>query len=260
MLALALRCVAAAVGVLAAAHAHAQERPGAGAKPPATISGFRYELLQRRVHMNTCEDATCTPGSKVSYLFLPPNPSPSFEQYRAERAMIAEALKKRAAPGTTITFAPIEQTKDKVLTTFKANREEAYPDGRKMYFLNWRFHGAHMTGEIISSSPSKKAAEQNLALFSIPVLAFLMRPKAGAGRICEQAVRRSRHRSFSGMQPSIAHVPPHTAHRRLTCVALDGRRRSPNDPGGALSNLSLGQPRSLPAVSEYAVSTTRQGT
>src|SRR5262245_52433703 len=172
---------AALLAVWVGVQAHAQERPGTKARPPASISGFRYQLLQQRIHMNICEAAACTPGSKVSYLFLPPNPSPSFEKYRAERARIAEVLKKRAPPGTTITVAPIQQTREKVFTIFKANREEAYPDGRRMYFLNWRFHGAHMTGEVISSSPSRKVAEQNFALFAIPVLTLMMGPKAGAG-------------------------------------------------------------------------------
>jgi hypothetical protein len=175
MLALTLRRAALLV-VLASAQAHAQERP------PATVGGFRYQLLQQRLHMNVCEAAMCTPGSKVSYLFLPPDPAPSFEKYQADRATIAEALRKRAAPGTALVFTPIERTKDKAFTIFKANREESYPDGRRMYFLNWRVHGAYATGEIISSSPSKKAAEQNLALFAIPVMMTLMKqPNAGRG-------------------------------------------------------------------------------
>jgi hypothetical protein len=177
---LALRC-AALLAALVAAQAFAQERPSAKTRPPATVTGFGYQLLPQGIHMNICEAATCTPGSGVSYLLGPPNPSPSFEKYRAERAAIAAALKKRAAPGTTIIFARVEQSKDKSFTIFKANREEVYADGRRMYFLNWRFHGAHMTGEVISSSPSKKAAERNLALFAIPVVTLMMRPKAGPG-------------------------------------------------------------------------------
>src|SRR5262245_10902635 len=114
MLTLALRWAVLLLAVLVAVRAHAQDRP------PATVSGFRYQLVQQGVHMNTCEAATCTPGSKVSYLFAPPNPAPSFEKYRAERATIAKELKKRATPGTTITFAPVEQTKDKAFTIFKA--------------------------------------------------------------------------------------------------------------------------------------------
>src|SRR5262245_58195132 len=121
ILTLAPRC-AVVLAMLAAARAYAQTPPDASVRPPATVSGFRHQLLQQRVHMNICEAATCTPESKVSYLFLPHNPSPSFERFRAERAMIAEALRKRAAPGTTITFAPVELTKDKVFTIFKANR------------------------------------------------------------------------------------------------------------------------------------------
>jgi hypothetical protein len=175
MLAQTLRWTA-VLAALVSAQAHAQE------KPPASVGGFRYQLLKQGMHMNVCEASVCTPGSKVSYLFLPPDPEPSLEKYRAERARVAEALRKRAAPGTALIFAPIERTKDKAFTIFKANREESYPDGRRIYVLNWRFHGAHATGEIISSSRSKRAAEQNLALFAIPVMMTLMkRPNARPG-------------------------------------------------------------------------------
>src|SRR5262249_43089946 len=144
MIAPALRC-AALLGLLAAAPVHAQDRADPKTRPPAAVSGFRYQLMAQGIHMNICEAETCTRGSKVSYLFAPANPSPSFDQYRAERAKIADALRKAALPGTIIMFAPLEQTKDKVFTIFKANRTETYPDGKSMHFLNWRLHGPRMT-------------------------------------------------------------------------------------------------------------------
>lgn len=78
------------LGALAATGVHAQgpeaKRPDAG--PPVAIGGFRHQLLPPRIYMNVCEAATCTPGSKVSYLFIAASPQPSFEQYRAERTRI----------------------------------------------------------------------------------------------------------------------------------------------------------------------------
>ena len=157
------------------AGAHAQQRseaPGPEAKsgPPVTISGFRYQHLPPKIHMNVCEAATCTLGSKVSYLFMAPSPQPTFEQYQAERTTIAEALRRRSAAGSTITFDPPQQTKDKLFTIFKARRVDAFPDGSKLFVWSQRVYSARMAFEIISSSPDEKAAEGNLALFTMPIM------------------------------------------------------------------------------------------
>jgi hypothetical protein len=160
---------------LTAATAHAQKRseaPGPEGKsgPPVAVSGFRYQHMPPRIHMNVCESATCTLGSKVSYLFMAPSPRPTFEQYQAERTKIADALRLRVAPGATITFDPPQQTKDKVFTIFKARRVDAFPNGSKLFVWSQRVYGARMAFEIISSSPDEKAAEGNLALFTVPMM------------------------------------------------------------------------------------------
>jgi hypothetical protein len=38
-------------------------------KPPVAVSGWRYEPTPNDVHMFLCEQASCIPGSKVSYRF-----------------------------------------------------------------------------------------------------------------------------------------------------------------------------------------------
>jgi hypothetical protein len=174
-----LRC-AVLLGFLGATSGQAQEQPeakGLEARPPFKIGGFRYlylppkvEMNRPRTYMNICESATCTPGSKVSYVFFAPTPEPSFEQYQATRAMIADELKRRAAPGTTITFDPPQQTKDKIFTIFKTRRVEAFADGSKLFVLNQQVYSARMTVDMISSSPDEKAAEGNLALFTVPIM------------------------------------------------------------------------------------------
>jgi hypothetical protein len=84
---------AALLAVLAGAQVHAQERPEK-ARPPAPVSGFRYQLLAQGIHMNVCEATACTPGSKVSYLFAPSNPSPS----------TIDSVGSRAFPASSRTF------------------------------------------------------------------------------------------------------------------------------------------------------------
>jgi hypothetical protein len=164
-----VRCTA-VLYILAATGVHAQDKPEAKSGPPVTIGGFRYEHLPPRIHMNICEAEACTPGSKVSYVFYAPNPEPSFDQYLAERARIADALKRSAAPGTTLTFDPPEQTKDPLFTFFKARRVDTFPNGSKQYVLSERFYSPHMTVEIISSSPDEKAAKSNRDLFTLALM------------------------------------------------------------------------------------------
>ena len=86
--------------------------------------------------MNTCEPATCTPGSKVSYVLFAPTPEPSLKRYQATRSVVAEALKKRAAPGASIAFDPPQQTRDKIFTIFSTRRVETYADGGRLFVLN----------------------------------------------------------------------------------------------------------------------------
>jgi hypothetical protein len=127
--------------------------------------------------MNVCEAASCTPGSKVSYLFIAANPQASFEQYRAERAKIDEGLRSRVAPGTTVTFDPPQESRDKLFTIFKIRRVDAFANGGKSFVWSQRIYSTRMAVEVISSSPSEKAAQSNLDLFT---LALMLVFQAGA--------------------------------------------------------------------------------
>jgi hypothetical protein len=148
--------------------AYAQQHPE---KPPFAVGGFRYMLMPSKMHMNICEAAMCTPGSRVSYILLSPGPAPSFEQFKAQRKVVAEALRKaRAAQGVTIDFGSPQRSKDKLFTVFKVRRVETYPDGRKLFFWNQQIFSERISADIISSSPNEKAAETNLALFTLPMM------------------------------------------------------------------------------------------
>lgn len=136
-----------------------------------------------KIHMNVCEAASCTPGSKVSYLFTGLTPNPSFAQYRAERTRIEEALRRRVVPGTAVKFDPPQESRDKLFTIFKAHRVDSYPNGVKSFVWSQRVYSERMAVEIISSSPSAKAAKRNLDMFT---LALMVASQAGA----EKAKRR----------------------------------------------------------------------
>ena len=169
-------------GLLTVSAVHAQDGTDGKSAPPFAVGGFRYQHIPPRTQMNICESAICTPGSKVSYIIFAPDPDPSFEQYKAERTKLAEALKSRAPTGTTSTFDPPEQTKDRIFTIFKARRVDTFADGSKSFVLSQRVFGARMSIDLISSSMSSKAAEDNAALFMLPIMLTLAHDELKRGR------------------------------------------------------------------------------
>ena len=170
------RSGAAALAILlAASAATAQDRVEAQNAPPVAVGGFRYQHIPPHTHMNVCEAVKCVSGSRVSYLLAPGNSNPSFERYKEERAKLAEALRSRAPAGSTISFDPPEQTKDRIFTVFKSRRVDTLADGNKSFVLSQRLHSARLTADIISSSTDNKAAETNMVLFTLPIMLLSQR-------------------------------------------------------------------------------------
>jgi hypothetical protein len=170
-----MRVTSKAIGLLLFAflmscHAHAAEKAEIkigkiGGNPPFTISGWRYQLINNITHMHLCASSLCEPGSKVSYVVMPPNKDYSFEQYKGEREKIARVLKKMAPAGTRIDFAEPEKSEDKLFRIFKAKREEVAPGGKTTAFLSQRVMADRVGFDFISSASTLKKAEEQLAPF-----------------------------------------------------------------------------------------------
>jgi hypothetical protein len=138
-----------------------------GKSPPFTISGWRYQLINNITHMHLCANSSCEPGSKVSYVVMPPNKDYSFKQYKEERQKIAQVLRKMAPAGTRIEFAEPEKSEDKLFRIFKTKREEVAPDGKTTAFLSWRVIADKVAFDFISSASTFKKAEEQLNPFML---------------------------------------------------------------------------------------------
>jgi hypothetical protein len=162
--------------VFASCHARAGEKVEIkigkiGNNPPFTISGWRYQLLPNNIQMHVCASSLCEPGSKISYIVMPPRKDYSFERYKEEREKIAQALKKVAPAGTRIDFAEPEESANKLFRIFKTKREQFTSDGKTTAFLSWLVMMDKVTFEFISSASSSKKAEEQLAPFMVASLA-----------------------------------------------------------------------------------------
>lgn len=138
-----------------------------GSNPPFTVGGWRYQLINNRTHMFLCANSSCEPGSKISYMVLPPRKDYSFKQYKEEREKIAQVLLKMAPAGTHIEFSEPEKVEDKLFRIFKAKREQVSPDGKKTAFLSWLVMANKVSFDFISSASSFKQAEEQLAPFML---------------------------------------------------------------------------------------------
>lgn len=86
-------------------------------------------------------------------------------------------------PGTAVTFDPPQQITEKLFTIFKARRVDAFANGSKAFVWSQRVYGARMAVEIISSSPSDKAAQSNLDDFTMALMLISQaEPGAAKGR------------------------------------------------------------------------------
>jgi hypothetical protein len=138
-----------------------------GNSPPFAISGWRYQLVNNNTHMHVCANSLCEPGSKISYIVMPPRKDYSFEQYKEEREKIARVLKKMAPAGTRIDFSEPEKSEDKLFRIFKSKREQIASDGKPTAFLSWLVMTDKVGFDFISSASTPKKAEEQLAPFIV---------------------------------------------------------------------------------------------
>src|SRR5262245_33338366 len=81
--------------------------------PPISVSGFTYRP-NGPIHAFLCNRASCGgETSLVSYVFYPPKPVLTFQDYKNQRKKLEQELKTRFGPGVTIKFKPPTQRKEK---------------------------------------------------------------------------------------------------------------------------------------------------
>lgn len=162
-------------GLLASAPVMAQEpaKPASTARLaalPVTLPGFRYERVLPQTHLNTCAEAKCVPGSKVSYILYPADPKPDFERFKVMRAQVQKALEQRLPMGAKLAIEPPAERKNPLYTIFEQTRTETLLDGRTTTVISRHLYAQRFSAELISYAPDAKAAEANAALFQMPLM------------------------------------------------------------------------------------------
>ena len=150
----------------------APRAPGATGRsgPPFTIGGFEYTLMPQGIHMNICNQRSCGPGSKVSYILFGPRPQLTFQAYKAQRAEIAAQFKKVAPAGVTFTFKPPTQQRTKLFTFLESHRITKAADGQKEVTISRTILTKNMSIDLISTARDEKLANANLAPFTLAAL------------------------------------------------------------------------------------------
>jgi hypothetical protein len=142
-------------------------------RPPVAVSGWRYDAAPNDVHMFLCEQASCNPGSKVSYRFYAPNNPMTLEKFRGDQEQIVKALEQRT-PGQRITILGIDGDKGTAVPRmFKARRQTVAANGTSEYVVSGMLFGAKAAASVISSSREEKASNDNFALFAVAVMLFV---------------------------------------------------------------------------------------
>jgi hypothetical protein len=142
-------------------------------RPPVAVSGWRYEQAPNDVHMLLCEQASCIPGSKVSYRFYAAGDPMNLEAFRKAQEQVAKALKQRS-PGKRISILAVEgDSGTAVPRMFKARRKTVAADGSSEYVVSGMAFGSKAAASVISSSRDEKASNANYALFGVAVMLFV---------------------------------------------------------------------------------------
>jgi hypothetical protein len=142
-------------------------------RPPVSVSGWRYEAAPNDVHMFLCEQASCIPGSKVSYRFYAAGDSMTLEAFREEQDEIVKALEQQS-PGKRITTLGVDGgSGTAVPRMFKARRKMVAADGTSEYVVSGRLFGSKAAASVISSSRDEKVSNDNYVLFGLAVLLFV---------------------------------------------------------------------------------------
>jgi hypothetical protein len=172
-----IRCLTVVVAVGAGlGSAPAQPAPTDG--PPVGIGGWRHEKGANDVHLFQCQEATCVPGSRVSYRFYPAGTTMSLAQYRGEQEAIIKALQQRAPQGTSIKIVAIEGEDVATLPRmFKTLRLTVAPDGSQEHVHSGLVMGEKASVSLISSSRDEKAAGANYMQYGIGLLLLVQTPR-----------------------------------------------------------------------------------
>jgi hypothetical protein len=171
-----IRCLTVAVAVAAGLGSAAAQPAPEG--PPVGIGGWRYEKGANDVHLFQCHEATCVPGSRVSYRFYPAGTTMSLAQYRGEQEAIIKALKQRAPQGTSIKIVAIEGEDVATLPRmFKTLRLTIAPDGSQEHVHSGLLMGEKASVSLISSSRDEKAAGANYMQYGIGLLLLVQTPR-----------------------------------------------------------------------------------
>jgi hypothetical protein len=142
-------------------------------RPPVSVSGWRYEQAPNDVHMFICEQASCIPGSKVSYRFYAAGDPMTLEAFRTGQEQIVKALEQQM-PGKRITILGVEgDSGTAVPRMFKARRKTVAADGSSEYVVSGRVFGSKAGASVISSSRDEKVSSANYALFGVAVMLFV---------------------------------------------------------------------------------------
>ncbi|MEA2912172.1 MAG: hypothetical protein QOJ15_4253 [Bradyrhizobium sp.] len=142
-------------------------------KPPVAVSGWRYDAAPNDVHMFVCEQASCIPGSKVSYRFYAAGNPMTLETFRSSQQQVATALEQRS-PGQRITILGVEgDSGTAVPRMYKARRKTVAADGTSEYVVSAMLFGSKAAASLISSSRDEKTSNANYALFGVALMLFV---------------------------------------------------------------------------------------
>lgn len=147
--------------------------PAGKDRPPVAVSGWRYEAVPNDVHMFLCEQASCIPGSKVSYRFYAAGDPMTLETFRSQQEQVVKTLEQRS-PGQRITILAVEgDSGSAVPRMFKARRRTVAASGASEYVVSGMLFGSRAAASVISTARDEKASNDNFALFAVAVMLFV---------------------------------------------------------------------------------------
>ena len=164
------RMLAAGSALFFAVAAHAQDKRSVPADTiPFAVQGFKYAQLKRPgtdsiTHMNECEESSCLPGSKVSYILSGPEPH-SFEAYIVARTKVEAAVRAQLPTGSALRFEAPTVVRLGPVTIYESRRHQTLPDGSAKITISQSLHSNQVQIDVISSSDTLKAADGNAATF-----------------------------------------------------------------------------------------------
>ena len=142
-------------------------------KPPVALSGWRYDAAPNDIHMFIYDQASCIPGSKVSYRFYAAGNLMTLETFRSQQEQLVKALEQRS-PGQRITILAVEgDSGSAVPRIFKARRRTVAASGASEYVVSGMLFGTRAAASVISTAREEKASNDNFALFALAVMLFV---------------------------------------------------------------------------------------